>query len=392
VRAGRAGTLAALFLAALALRPQIVGAGPLFPDIQDDLDTSHAVVGLLATIPVLCMGLFAPPARRLVARVGTRTAIAICLALIAVFGVARALAPQAAGIVLLTFGVGAGMGLAGAVLPVAVKERFADRPAFATGVYATGIQLGSAISSAVAVPLALAFGGWRAALLAFSLATAGLLVAWLVLLRGAPAHRVDPEPRAPLPWRSGNAWLLVALFGLMGLTYYGINAWLPDSYVERGWSEGAAGALLAVLNLAALPSSFLIPWASDRHGGRRRFLTAMGVLIVVGLTGLVLVPAAGYLWAACVGVANGAMFPLVLTLPLDLAERTSDVAALVGMMLGVGYVLAATSPFALGAVRDLSGSFTAALWALVASGACWLACTLALSRERLQAASAPARA
>jgi MFS transporter, CP family, cyanate transporter len=352
VRSGRGAALAALFLAALALRPQIVGAGPLFPDIQDDLDTSHAVVGLLATIPVLCMGLFAPPARRLVARVGTRSAIAICLALIAVFGVARALAPQAAGIVLLTFGVGAGMGLAGALLPVAVKERFSDRPAFATGIYATGIQLGSAISSAVAVPIAIAFGGWRASLLAFSL---------------------------------GTAWLLVALFGLMGLTYYGINAWLPDSYVERGWSEGAAGALLAVLNLAALPSSFLIPWASDRHGGRRRFLTAMGVLLVTGLTGLVLVPAAGYLWAACVGVANGAMFPLVLTLPLDLADRASDVAALVGMMLGVGYVLAATSPFALGVVRDLSGSFTAALWALVASGACWLGCTLALSRERLAA-------
>jgi CP family cyanate transporter-like MFS transporter len=389
MRHSRAGVLAALFLAALALRPQIVGAGPLFPEIQDDLDTSHAVVGLLATIPVLCMGLFAPPARRLVARVGTRSAIAFCLLLIAGFGIARALAPQAAAVVVLTFGVGAGMGLAGALLPVAVKERFADRPAFATGVYATGIQLGSALSSAVAVPVAVAFGGWRASLLAFSLATAGLLVAWLVLTRGAPAHSIDPEPRSPLPWRSGTAWLLVALFGLMGLTYYGINAWLPDSYVERGWSETSAGALLAVLNLAALPSSFLLPWASDRHGGRRRFLTAMGVLLVVGLCGLVLTPEAGYLWAACVGVANGAMFPLVLTLPLDVADRARDVAALVGMMLGVGYVIAATSPFTLGAVRDLTGSFTGALWALVAAGAAWLGCTLALSRERL--AAAPAR-
>ena len=52
----RLGLLAGLFLAGLALRPQIVGVGPLIPAIQDDLDVSHAVAGLLGTIPVLCMG------------------------------------------------------------------------------------------------------------------------------------------------------------------------------------------------------------------------------------------------------------------------------------------------------------------------------------------------
>ena len=58
----RAPFLVALFLAALALRPQLVGIGPLLPLIQHDLDVTHAVAGLLGTIPVLCMGLFAPPA------------------------------------------------------------------------------------------------------------------------------------------------------------------------------------------------------------------------------------------------------------------------------------------------------------------------------------------
>ena len=48
--------------AAVALRPQLVGIGPLLPLIQNDLDITHAVAGLLGTIPILCMGLFAPPA------------------------------------------------------------------------------------------------------------------------------------------------------------------------------------------------------------------------------------------------------------------------------------------------------------------------------------------
>src|SRR6186713_1744067 len=124
-----ASILAGLFLVALTLRPQIVGVGPLLPEIQNGLDTTHAVVGLLATIPVLCMGLFAPPAAYLSARVGTRTAVTLSVLLVGVFGLARAVAPSAALVVLFTWPVGIGMGLAGAVVPVAVKERFAARPA-----------------------------------------------------------------------------------------------------------------------------------------------------------------------------------------------------------------------------------------------------------------------
>src|SRR5207342_1172192 len=83
----RAAIFAALFLAGLALRPQIVGVGPLIPEIQDDLDTSHAIVGLLGTIPVLCMGLFAPLGAYLAGRIGSRTAMTVALALIGAFGV-----------------------------------------------------------------------------------------------------------------------------------------------------------------------------------------------------------------------------------------------------------------------------------------------------------------
>ena len=37
---------------------------------------------------------------------------------------------------------GIGMGLLGTALPILVKERWAARPAFATGAYATGITVG----------------------------------------------------------------------------------------------------------------------------------------------------------------------------------------------------------------------------------------------------------
>jgi CP family cyanate transporter-like MFS transporter len=258
------------------------------------------------------------------------------------------------------------MGLAGALVPVAVKERFPIRPAPATGVYTTGIQVGSAASAALAVPLAAWYGGWRASLAAFSLVTVALACAWHVLTRHESAHeRVNERPPA-LPWRSGVAWLLVVLFSLMASTYYGINAWLPDAYVERGWSTEGAGRLLALLNLLAIPASFLVPWLSDRVGGRRRSLAAMAMTFLIGVTGVVAIPGAVYLWVAAMGVASGGMFALVMTLPLDLEEDPRRVGALVGMMLGLGYTIGAVSPFVLGAVRDVTGSFSGSLWLLVA--------------------------
>jgi MFS transporter, CP family, cyanate transporter len=383
----RAPLLVALFLAAIALRPQLVGIGPLLPLVQDDLDVTHAVAGLLGTIPVLCMGLFAPPASFLSGRIGSRRAVAVALALIGVFGVARAIAPGAIAVILLTFPVGVGMGLAGAMLPVAVKERFADRPGFATGVYTSGITIGSAVAAAAAVPLAHAAGGWRTPLLVFGAVSTGLAMLWLWLTRTEPTHvRVDIRPLR-LPIRRLLAWRLVAAFFFMSSVFYGLNAWLPDSYVERGWSQSSAGGLLAVLNTVTIPIGFAVAWAADHWGSRRGWLTGAATLQLVALLGIVLWPAGGWGWAVLLGMAIGPLFPLTMTLPLDAAERPAEVAALAGMMLGVGYTLSASSPLLLGALRDLTGGFDAVLWALVGAAAILIVVDASFSSARLKASS-----
>jgi CP family cyanate transporter-like MFS transporter len=386
----RAGLLAGLFLAAFALRPQLVGVGPLLPSIQHDLGVAHAVVGLLGTIPVLCMGLFAPPAPFLSRRIGSRQALTGSLALIGVFGIARALVPGAALLVLLTFPVGIGMGLAGALLPVWVKERFADRPAFATGVYATAISIGATTSSALAVPLAHELGGWRAPLVVFSGVTVALGAAWLWITRNVPAHeRVQTRPlRLPLRSPLGRRFILAFFF--MSAVFYGLNAWLPDVYTEHGWSAGSAGALVALMNGVAVPCSLLVGFLADRRGSRRRWLTGLALLQLVGLLGVVLLPGGGWLWAVCLGAAVGPLFPLTLTLPLDAGTSPAEVAAFTGMMLGVGYTLSSTSPLVLGAIRDASGSFSGSLWVLVGVGAALVAVEATFTPERLATARSSA--
>jgi CP family cyanate transporter-like MFS transporter len=380
---GAIALLAALLLAALALRPQLVGMGPLIPEAGRDLGVSHAVAGLLGTIPIACMGLFALPAAWVASRLGTRVAVGACLGLIALAGLVRAVVPGAALVLLFTLPIGMGMGIAGALMPVAIKERFAHRPAFATGVYTTGINFGAASASAAAVPLAGVLGGWRGSLAAFSAVTILVCVGWMVLTRGTGARVVDVQ-RPRLPWRRLVVWGLLVFFGLQSVVYYGVVSWMPEAFQERGWSASSSGLLLAAFGLASLPGGLLVPWLADRGGSRRQWLLLATAGLTVFAIGIAALPAGGFAWAVLGGISSGAIFPLAITLPLDVADAPADVGAAAALMLGGGYVIAALGPFILGAVRDATGSFHASLWALAGIAFVTLLACIPLSPTRLR--------
>jgi CP family cyanate transporter-like MFS transporter len=278
------------------------------------------------------------------------------------------------------------MGLGNALLPARVKERFADRPVFATGVYAAGINVGATISSATAVPLEHSLGSWRDPLLAFSAATLALFVLWLVLTRVERGHVAASAPRPlALPWRSGMGWRLVGAFFFMSATYYGLNAWLPDVYVERGWSEGKAGALLAVLNGTQIAAGLAVAWLADRMWSRRTWMAGCSSLGFVSMLGVVLLPGGGFLWAFLLGATIGPLFSLTMALPLDVGHGPAEVAAYTGLMLGAGYSLSAMSPLVLGAIRDASSGFGAVLWVLVGVTAALFVVDSSLTPARLAA-------
>jgi CP family cyanate transporter-like MFS transporter len=375
--------LAGLFVASLSLRPQIVGVGPLLPSIKRGLGVSHSVAGLLPTLVVLCRGLFAPVSVGLARRFGVRASITSALALIGLFGVARALVPSAAGVILLTVPVGIGVAVAGSLMPGAVKEAWPERPAFATGVYTTGISLGAALSAAVAVPLADIAWGWRGSLAILSGLTLLLIVGWLAFTARQPPHQRLLADPPQFPWRSIWGWRLVAIFTLTSIAYYGITAWLPSVYVDRGWSHASAGALITVVSVVTLPASIVTAWVGDRFGSRRLYLTGGAVLLFLTGIGVVLLPGGAWLWAVLIGVWVGVTFPSLMTLPLDVGAGVAEVGAMTGMMLGLGYALSSLAPFLFGAVRDTTGSFTAVLWLIVATAALLIVASAFAPHRRL---------
>ena len=310
------------------------------------------------------MGVFAPAAGPLAARVGATRAMTIVLLTIGLAGVARAVAPGALGVILLTLPIGIGIAIGNVLAPVLVKIAFAHRPLLATGLFAFGIQIGAGGSGALAVPLADALSGWRSSLMVISLACTAVALAWLPIARAVrlPAS-VQPAP--PLPWRSPAAWRLAVMFAFVSVTYYGISAWLADAFVEHGWSEARAGSLIGILNITALFGTLLVAFAGDHLGSRRTYLSGGLSLVLAGLLLAIASPDAGVAAAVLMGFGIGCGFSLSMVLPVDVAHDGASVAATTGLMLLVGYVIAAGSPVGLGAVRDLTGSYSAVLWVLV---------------------------
>jgi CP family cyanate transporter-like MFS transporter len=375
--------VAGMFIASLAMRPQILAIGPLLPLIRTELGLPAGIAGLLTTIPVLCMGMFAPVGPRLAARFGATTAFALCLSTVVAFGILRSLAPSVPLLMLATLAIGIGIGSAGAIPSMIVAQRMPTRPALGTGAYAGGIVAGSTLASGVAVPLA-GEADWRRALLVISLTSIVCVVAWLVLMGIDRRDRVAGAVARRLPWRDPTGWLLVVVFGLQSVLFYGVVAWLPNAFVERGWDETSAGALVAVFNGVGLVTTIGLPIVADRLGSRRSQLLVSSVIAVLGFAAVIAVPELAFLWVSILGLALGAVFPLVLTLPLDVTDDPSRVGSVAALMLLGGYVLSSTGPVILGAARDITGDFGASLWLLVVFGVVLVASCLTLSPERLR--------
>jgi MFS transporter, CP family, cyanate transporter len=373
--------LVALFLVGLVLRPQIVGIGPLLPRIESSLNVAHGIAGLLATIPVLCMGVFAPLAPPLLRRYGSRIAVGVSIVLVGVLGIVRAVSPGVALVLLFTIPVGIGIAVAGTLLPVVVKEEYPERPTLGTGAYTTGINVGATIASVAAVPLALV-AGWRGALVVYSAVTVACVVPWLQQRHAA----AEPPERAPLPVRAPIAWVIAGAFALQSVLFYGFNAWLAEAYVDRGWSETAAGGLAAVLNGVALVFGILTAVTADVIGSRRTFLLGGAALSVAASSCIAADVSSAWVWTAVLGIGTGVLFTTVMTLPLDAAHGRAEVAALSTLMLGFGYAVSALAPAVLGAVRDATGSFTVPLAMLAVDALLLFTLCATISRRRLAAA------
>ncbi|SNR39220.1 CynX/NimT family MFS transporter [Actinomadura mexicana] len=359
-RAAAAWSLVGLVLLTINLRAAITGISPVLGDLRDAFGLSGAEAGVLTTLPVLCLGVFAAVAPAVARRFGTETAIAGSLVMITTGIVLRVVQSP----VSLFFGTvlaGAGIAMGNVLMPAVIKRAFPSRLGSLTGLAMMLMAASGAIAAGLAVPLEEA-GGWRLALAVWAVPSLVAALVWgPIALRGRRA----PTPPVTVPraggslLRSPTAWFVAAFMGLASLMFYVLLSWLPEVMRDAGYPAATAGMMVSTMMIVGIPLGFLVPVFAARLRDQRPLVVAVAATMVVGLVGLLLAP--GWAWVVILGIGTGSAFPLAFTLLSLRSPTPSAAASLSGMAQTGGYLLAGTGPLAVGVLHDATGGWNVPL-------------------------------
>lgn len=378
------GLLLAIVYVALNLRPALVGVGPVVDSIRAGLGLSATALGVLITLPVLCFGVFAPFAPRLLRWQPAERIIFISLFVLAA-GIALRSHYGAAGLFTGTFLLGLAISIVMVLLPALIKRHFAARASLMMGVYSTALAGGAAVAAGVTVPLEQAFDhDWRFALAFWAVPAVLAIVVWLPQLRGLTQLDVQQQAQAPRLRNNWLAWQVTLFMGLQGAIAYCIFGWLPLMLIERGLSARDAGYVVATFMVLQLLTSITAPWLATRGRDQRPAIAVFMGLVLIGYLGMVMAPiSAVYVWGMVFGLGLGGMFSVAMALLVLRSPSPQMAAALSGMAQGVGYFIAALAPLVVGVLREYTGGWGAVSVFMVTLilGAMWSG--LLAGRDRL---------
>ena len=360
--------LLGLVLVALNLRPALSSMAPVLGQVSEGLGLSASQAGLLTTLPVLCLGLFAPLAPVLARRFGSERVILGILLTLAL-GILVRSALGAVGVFLGSLMAGASIGIIGVLLPGIVKRDFPKHAGTLTGVYTMALCLGAAMAAGATVPLSTHFDdSWALGLGFWMLPALLAMLVWLPQARqGHGLHKVAYRVRGL--WRDPLAWQVTLYMGLQSSLAYIVFGWLPSILIGRGLNPTEAGLVLSGSVIVQLISSLSAPWLATRGKDQRLAIVIVMLVTLAGLFGCLYAPIEGlWGWAVLLGLGQGGTFALALTL-IVLRSKDAHVAAnLSSMAQGVGYTLASMGPFAVGLVHDLTGGWDAVGWIFAVLG------------------------
>lgn len=260
------------------------GIPVLAPALRSEYGLTLAQLGVVLASVSVGMVLTVLPWGVLADRISERAVMATGLAVATASLVGAATADSFAWLVVALTGAGAFGACVQAASGRAVMGWFdVTERGFALAIRQTAVVVGGAFS-ALALPVATNVGGVRAALLLLAGGTLVSALASIVALREAPL--IDDSPPAPLARAlrdrrllqlcGGSALLVVSQVSILGFTVL----FLHD---ERGFSAGAAAAVLAVMQVFGGVLRIASGRWSDRVGTRLAPLLQLGFALSVAL-------------------------------------------------------------------------------------------------------------
>jgi len=347
--------LAALVLAGLNMRPLLTSVSPLLGQLRQVMGLSPLAASLLPAVPMVMMGAVALLSARLMQRLALQHLLLAGLTLLLLALAARGGIHDGSWLVASALVAGLGVGVVQMAMPGLIRQRFAQRTAPVTGLWAGALMGGGGLGAALSPWLSEKFG-WAMALTAWALPVCFAIGLWWLVR--VPVAASSENIVLPSVWRKPRAWSLAASFGLVNGGYATCVAWLPDAYHQLGWSAQAGGSLLGVMILCQVAGALVMPLLARRADRRPQLIISLACQLI-GISGFLCAPLlAPWFWAAIAGFGLGAAFPLSMVLALDHLPHPQAGARLVAFMQGVGFIIAGCMPFMAGQLQALTHSFT----------------------------------
>jgi cyanate permease len=374
----------------------------LVTPIRSELGLSFTQMGVILGAWQFMYIVVALPLGLAIDRLGLRRALLVGAALVAASGLLRALALDFWGMLAAVALFGVGGPIISIGLPKLVATYFPPGArAVPTGIYITGVSLGSAIGLAATPSLLLPLlGGWREVYLV--LGAFGVLVTVWWAVRGRERRSEAPAAAPPRALAAARAMLasrpvvLISLVGLTGfLITHGMHTWLPQLLEAKGHDPTAAGLLATVPRFSGVAAGLVAAQLAVALGGARA--ATLVVLVVSALSLVAFVPLTGgaplVVVLLLVGTAPAAIMPLTTTLLMDRPEvGSARIGVAMGVFFAVGEIGGFGGPALLGLVQDVFGSFSPGILFMAGVTVATILPLLALGKERTAPAASRHRA
>lgn len=362
-------TLAAIFFVSLNLRPSVTSVGPLLNTITADLNISSTQVSLLTSIPVFCMGLFAPLAVPFQKKLGYKWSINLLLVAIGLATAARIWFGSYIALIITSFVAGVAIAIISPMINAFIKERFPDKVAPVIGIYSLAIGAGATISAGFTGVFFEQFNSWQIALGLWGALTIIAIVLWTFAAadKGKAVEITEEDGQVRNPWKNKTAWLILFFFGVHTSLFFSLTTWLSSVAQEQGFSVVTASAVLTTMSLVQIIGNLFIPMLINKYPSRIMWLYILLAIGTVG-AGILFINADWAMWAGAVilGISLSGLFPIGLMLPLDEAKNNGEASSWSSMVLAGGFMMSAIVPLLIGVVYDNVGTHLVSKWIFIA--------------------------
>lgn len=346
-----------IILMAMTLRLPLTVVGPIIEFIREGLGISNVLAGFLTTIPLLAFALVSPFVPRISRTIGIELSLFISMLLLAA-GIALRSVGMTSLLLVGTIIIGVAISFGNVLLPSFFKLKFPFHVGLMMGIYSVAMNVSGGFGAGLSHPIANTTN-WQIALAFPIIIVVIASLVWSPQLRNNDRMQATTTTAPKLKlWRSPLAWAVTLAMGLQSFIFYTTGAWLPAIFVSQGMAADKAGWMVAIMLLAQLPLTFIMPVLADKLKNQRPIVIVLTLLYTIGFVGIAIgLTDYTVLWMICIGSAGGSSFSLAMML-FTLRTKTAYAAAdLSGFAQSIGYLLAASGPVIFGWLYDQTGNW-----------------------------------